>query len=163
MERSLTLVRRSASPARAHSALTRSWTQVLSAKAAAAGSDSEDESDEDDDFCGVPNTHLGENMTAIAIPGRVLSAPKGLAQPPLPGARLEVILNFGIIDILQEYNLSKQIEHTWKARVRVCACAVHACDTDGAAADGCAAPGERLVCGPGCLLAAPAGLHEQDI
>ncbi len=90
----------------------------------ARGGASSDDDDDDDDFSGVPNTSLGENMTAVAIPGRVLPTPKGLVQPPLPTSRADVILNFGIIDILQEYNLSKQVEHTWKARAVVtCACA----------------------------------------
>jgi 1-phosphatidylinositol-4-phosphate 5-kinase len=79
----------------------------------------EGDDDDDDDFTGVPNTHLGENMTALAIPGRVLPAPKGYVQPPLPTERVSVILNFGIIDILQEYNMSKQIEHSWKVRAPV--------------------------------------------
>jgi 1-phosphatidylinositol-4-phosphate 5-kinase len=26
----------------------------------------------------------------------------------------EVVLNFGVIDILQEYNITKKSEHTWK-------------------------------------------------
>ena len=74
----------------------------------------DDDDDDDDDFDGVPNMHLGENMTALAIPGRVLAAPKGVVQGALPSERASVILNFGIIDILQEYNLSKQVEHSWK-------------------------------------------------
>ena len=64
--------------------------------------------------------HLGENMSAVAIPGRFLKAPKDLIQGPLPTERLTVVLNFGIIDILQEYNIVKQLEHTWK---------VQACDS----------------------------------
>jgi len=71
---------------------------------------------QDDDFEGVPNALLGVNMTAVAVPGRVLTAPRGMEQLPLPTERVPVILNFGIIDILQEYNISKQTEHLWKAR-----------------------------------------------
>ena len=78
--------------------------------------DGGDDDDDDDDFDGETNTHLGENMTAVAIPGRVLTAPKDLIQGPLPTERMAVILNFGIIDILQEYNIVKQAEHSWKVR-----------------------------------------------
>jgi hypothetical protein len=55
-------------------------------------------------------------MTATAVPGRVLAAPKGVKQLPLPTEDLPVIINFGVIDFLQEYNLTKQTEHVWKAR-----------------------------------------------
>lgn len=77
-----------------------------------------EDDDDDDDFDGETNMHLGENMSAVAIPGRVLPAPKGVIQGPLPGERVTVILNFGIIDILQEYNIVKHLEHTWKVRWR---------------------------------------------
>lgn len=53
-------------------------------------------------------------MTATAVPGRMLVPPKGVVQGPLPTQSRAVVLNFGIIDILQEYNLSKQVEHSWK-------------------------------------------------
>ena len=91
----------------------------------------EDDDDDDDDFDGETNTHLGENMSAVAIPGRVLPAPKDLIQGPLPTERLSVILNFGIIDILQEYNIVKQVEHSWKvapavAKEAVCVVLTHA-------------------------------------
>ena len=76
--------------------------------------DDEEDDDDDDDFDGALNTRLGENMSGTAVPGRVLAAPRGIQQPPLPTSQSDVILNFGIIDILQEYNLSKQVEHTWK-------------------------------------------------
>ncbi len=92
--------------------------QVLNARAGGKPKEEggEEEEEEEEDFFGEPNTHLGENMTALAIPGRVLEAPKGTQQLPLPKERVSVILNFGIIDILQEYNISKQIEHNWKVR-----------------------------------------------
>ena len=79
-----------------------------------AAADDEADDDEEDDFDGVINTRLGENMNGVAVPGRVLAAPKGTIQPALPDKQCDVILNFGIIDILQEYNMSKQVEHTWK-------------------------------------------------
>ena len=53
-------------------------------------------------------------MTALAVPGRVLAAPKGVMQLPLPSDRQSAILNFGIIDFLQEYNVTKHTEHVWK-------------------------------------------------
>lgn len=55
-------------------------------------------------------------MLATAVPGRWLQAPKGVAQGPLPRNTCVVRLNFGVIDILQEYNISKQVEHSWKVR-----------------------------------------------
>lgn len=61
---------------------------------------------------------LGENMPAEAVPGRWLQAPKGVVQGPLPKETRHVRLNFGIIDILQGYNLSKQVEHSWKSIVQ---------------------------------------------
>ena len=92
------------------SRLGRSLTQVLSTRAKPKPEEADEDEDEDDDFEGEPNTHLGENMTAMAIPGRVLAAPRDVIQGPLPTERVAVVLNFGIIDILQEYNLSKQVE-----------------------------------------------------
>ena len=77
-----------------------------------------DDPDDDGSFDGVMNSRLGENMNAVALPGRVLAAPKGVMQPPVPSSQCEVILNFGIIDILQEYNMSKQVEHAWKVRLQ---------------------------------------------
>jgi len=73
-------------------------------------------SEDDDDFAGETNAQLGVNMTALAVPGRVLPAPQGVTQQPLPTERLRAVLNLGIIDILQEYNFSKSFEHSWKAR-----------------------------------------------
>ena len=78
--------------------------------------DGGEDDDDDEMFDGETNTHLGENMSALAIPGRVLTAPKDLIQGPLPTERMSVILNFGVIDILQEYNIVKHIEHSWKVR-----------------------------------------------
>ena len=88
----------------------------VSARLSSSAADGDDQ-DDDGSFDGVLNSRLGENMNAIALPGRVLAAPKGVVQPPVPSSQCEVILNFGIIDILQEYNLSKQVEHTWKVRL----------------------------------------------
>jgi hypothetical protein len=98
--------------------LLRCCAQVLASRVGGKPKDEEEEED-DDEFDGEPNTRLGENMTALAIPGRVLHAPKGVQQAPLPTERVSVILNFGVIDILQEYNISKQIEHSWKVRCRM--------------------------------------------
>ena len=96
----------------------RSLSALLASRAPGKPKEGEEEDDDDDDdFDGDTNTHLGENMTALAIPGRVLKAPKGVEQLPLPTERASVILNFGVIDILQEYNMSKQIEHSWKVRL----------------------------------------------
>lgn len=89
----------------------------------AASDGGDDELDEDDDdFDGVTNTRLGENMSAVAVPGRALEAPQGVMQPALPDSQCDVILNFGIIDILQEYNMSKQVEHMWKVCLRAIPC-----------------------------------------
>ena len=57
------------------------------------------------------------NMTATAVPGRCLVAPRGVVQPPLPAESQQVVLNFGIIDFLQEYNLTKHSENLWKSLV----------------------------------------------
>jgi hypothetical protein len=57
------------------------------------------------------------NMTALAVPGRCLAAPKGVVQLPLPKESQPVVLNFGIIDFLQEYNLTKHSENVWKSFV----------------------------------------------
>lgn len=57
-------------------------------------------------------------MVATAVPGRWLQVPKGVVQGPLPKEARLVRLNFGIIDILQEYNISKQVEHSWKSIVQ---------------------------------------------
>jgi hypothetical protein len=128
----------------------------------------------------VPNTHLGENMTALAIPGRVLQAPKGYVQPPLPTERVSVILNFGIIDILQEYNMSKQIEHSWKVRAhtaawmrcvatrRVCVRArsrllVRPCVPCCSRTVHHPAAAEHLVCGPHRLRGALQRLYERHL
>ena len=104
--------------------------------------------------------HLGENMSAVAIPGRVLTAPKGVIQGPLPGERVTVILNFGIIDILQEYNIVKQLEHTWK--VRTCACGdITLCCADAprSPADCCAAATQHLVGRPHDICEPVPGVH----
>ena len=100
--------------------------------------DGGEDEDDDDDFDGETNMHLGENMSAVAIPGRVLKAPKGVVQGPLPAERMTVILNFGIIDILQEYNIVKQLEHTWKVQACVPCCPLHR-------ADSCSCPATQTV------------------
>jgi 1-phosphatidylinositol-4-phosphate 5-kinase len=54
---------------------------------------------------------LGVNMSAVAVPGRVLTHeyPKELEFNPNDEPQ-EVILNMGIIDILQQYTASKNLE-----------------------------------------------------
>ncbi|KAK9815279.1 hypothetical protein WJX72_000998 [[Myrmecia] bisecta] len=54
---------------------------------------------------GLQRVHLGINMASTAVPG----SPEAGSQPE------DVVLYFGIIDILQEYNLSKKLEHSFKA------------------------------------------------
>ena len=82
-----------------------------------AAAEEEDEEDGERDFSGVANESLGMNMTATAVPGRCLVAPRGVVQPPLPAESQQVVLNFGIIDFLQEYNLTKHSENLWKSLV----------------------------------------------
>ena len=52
------------------------------------------------------NVQLGLNMSAVAIPN-----------DPMKGQPQDVVLFFGIIDILQEYNMRKRAEHVSKSMV----------------------------------------------
>lgn len=81
---------------------------------------------------GDKEVRMGANMVAIAVPGRVLPCPKGVTLTLTPvtedevaaGAAgaddlsgagdVDVVLHFGIIDILQEYNAAKSLETTVK-------------------------------------------------
>jgi hypothetical protein len=144
--------------------------QVLNARAGGKPKEEggEEEEEEEEDFFGEPNTHLGENMTALAIPGRVLEAPKGTQQLPLPKERVSVILNFGIIDILQEYNISKQIEHNWKVRTPArrrgaCAGLAAALTLPPAVPVSGATPKQHLLGGPARLCGALQGVHERRV
>ena len=60
---------------------------------------------------GALRVALGVNMSAVAVPGRVLEQeyPRELEFNPNDEAQ-EVILNMGIIDILQQYTASKNME-----------------------------------------------------
>lgn len=64
----------------------------------------------------VCRVDLGVNLPAVARPKRVLQWPESAGTPrePLVSTNTAVLLNFGIIDILQEYNMHKQAEHHLK-------------------------------------------------
>jgi len=62
-------------------------------------------------------TALGIAMVASAFPERVFEWPSKEAGPPRASTLLhpqEAVLEFGVIDILQAYNVRKKIEHVWK-------------------------------------------------
>ncbi|KAL3131311.1 hypothetical protein ABBQ38_000603 [Trebouxia sp. C0009 RCD-2024] len=59
---------------------------------------------------GHTRVHLGLNMAATAVP----IAPEEAADTAQGGSE-DVVLYFGIIDILQEYNMSKRFEHSFKS------------------------------------------------
>jgi len=97
---------------------SRPATRAPKAEGEEEDEEEEEEEEEGEEFSGVTNARLGINMTATAVPGRVLKAPRGTKQTPLPTESAPVIVNFGIIDFLQEYNLTKLSENVWKARTR---------------------------------------------
>ncbi|KAL3135393.1 hypothetical protein ABBQ32_007577 [Trebouxia sp. C0010 RCD-2024] len=59
---------------------------------------------------GHTRVHLGLNMAATAVP----VAPEEAGDTAQGGSE-DVVLYFGIIDILQEYNMSKRFEHSFKS------------------------------------------------
>ena len=66
---------------------------------------------------GQTRVQLGANMAAVAQPLPLKSAgesPSAQPHTPLPPHE-DAIVFFGIIDILQEYNMSKRLEHGLKS------------------------------------------------
>lgn len=63
---------------------------------------------------------FGGYMAATAVPKRVLQVPRSTKfdQGLLPDEPLDVVLFFGIIDILQEYNSTKKVEHAFKVSLQ---------------------------------------------
>jgi len=61
---------------------------------------------------GAHRVTLGVNMSAVAVPGRVLTKeyPKDVEIDPNDAFPQDVILNMAIIDILQQYTTSKNLE-----------------------------------------------------
>lgn len=69
---------------------------------------------------GLGTVALGSNIAATAIPQRVMSWPDkeaGEARPALLDGPADVVLHFGVIDILQDYNVTKQVEHSFKSLI----------------------------------------------
>lgn len=65
---------------------------------------------------GQTRVQLGANMAAVAqaLPPREAGNSPTAQQQPLPPHE-DAIVFFGIIDILQEYNMSKRLEHSLKS------------------------------------------------
>ncbi|GJP37977.1 hypothetical protein CLOM_g22421 [Closterium sp. NIES-68] len=62
---------------------------------------------------GVVGQLLGQGMAATAV--RVDRRTRRAIEDPLLGEAYEVVLYFGIIDILQEYDVTKKVEHLYKS------------------------------------------------